>query len=126
MSNLKEQVEFIAKQCECLVEGFQWYEDMDDEERKRYDTACANAEGEIAVGAYLQDAYDVMYYVHSNFNAKGIDGVRYCVALGGPNIYINTYTGKVEGAWGCESASVDISDGACDVINAFAEEFISC
>lgn len=125
-NDLQERVDFIAKQCECLTENGAWYEDYTDEERAVYDKACEKCEGEIGVGAYLQDTYDIMYYIHSNFKEKGIDGAKVCVALGGPNIYINTYTGEVQGAWGSSTATASISDSACEVIDNWLNEMLMC
>lgn len=121
-TRLQEQVEHIAKQCELLVEDYQWYEDMSEEEQASYDKACETLEGEIGVAAYLQDVYDEIFYIHRDYKEKGIDGVRICVAWGGPNIYINTYTGYVEGVWWGDSCKVQISDGACDLINDYYNE----
>lgn len=123
MNDLKEQVEFIAKQCECLVEDYRWYEDLDEKEREAYDKACEECKGEIGVGAYLQDMYDTMYYMHGK---DKLDGVKVCVAYGGPNIYINTYTGKVQGAWWGSTHEVEISDYACTVIDDFYRDVIAC
>lgn len=123
---LQEQVDFIAKQCELLVEDPTWYEDYTNEEREQYDKACETLEGEIGVGAYFQDVYDIQYRIHSSWKDKGIDGVRLCVACGGPNIYVDTYQGKVIGDWWMSHAEAELSDHACDLIEDYFTEILAC
>jgi hypothetical protein len=57
---------------------------------------------------FLQDALDIEYVV----NSKGeYLGARVLVAFGGPNIWINTRSGMVEGAWWSSRANVPFYDG---------------
>lgn len=56
---------------------------------------------------YLQDAFDIEYIV----NSKGeYLGARVLVAFGGPNIWVNTRTGIVEGAWWGDRAEASFKD----------------
>ena len=56
---------------------------------------------------YLQDALDIEYIV----NGKGeYLGARVLVAFGGPNIWVNTRTGTVEGAWWADRAEASFTD----------------
>lgn len=55
---------------------------------------------------YLNDALDIEYTVSSNFEYLG---ARVCVALGGPNIYIDTRNKAVQGYWGSDRAEVSYS-----------------
>lgn len=56
---------------------------------------------------YLQDALDIEYIV----NGKGeYLGARVLVAFGGPNIWVNTRTGTVEGAWWSDRAEASFTD----------------
>lgn len=50
-----------------------------------------------ALDRYLEDALDLEYSCNSR---KEYLGARIAVSLGGPNIYINTRYGVVEGYWG--------------------------
>jgi len=63
---------------------------------------------EISAFDYLQDALDIEYIVNSK---REYLGARVLVAFGGPNIWINTRTKKVEGYWWNESASASFDDG---------------
>ena len=46
---------------------------------------------------YLGDVYNVEYYVNSD--RETVNGARFMVACGGPNIYIDTKLKTVEGYW---------------------------
>lgn len=62
---------------------------------------------EMSAFDYLQDALDIEYIV----NGKGeYLGARVLVAFGGPNIWINTRTGTVEGAWWSDRAEASFKD----------------
>lgn len=92
MSNeIKNQVQHIADK---LTAGF-----TDDD---------LNHDGEVmSAFDYLQDALDIEYIV----NGKGeYLGARVLVAFGGPNIWINTRTGVVEGTWWADRAEATFVD----------------
>jgi hypothetical protein len=89
--DLKQHVQSIA---DTLSNGF-----ADDE--LNYDGEPMNAYD------YLQDALDIEYIV----NSKGeYLGARVLVAFGGPNIWVNTRTGTVEGAWWADRAEASFTD----------------
>ena len=89
--NLQNHVESIAQ---TLSNGF-----TDDD---------LNHDGEpMNAFDYLQDALDIEYIV----NNKGeYLGARVLVAFGGPNIWVNTRTNTVEGAWWSERAEASFTD----------------
>lgn len=91
MSDIKNHVQSIADH---LTNGF-----TDDD---------VNHDGEqMSAYDYLQDALDIEYIV----NGKGeYLGARVLVAFGGPNIWINTRTGTVEGAWWADRANASFTD----------------
>ena len=67
-----------------------------------------NHDGEaMSAFDYLQNALDIEYIV----NSKGeYLGARVLVAFGGPNIWVNTRTGIVEGAWWSDRAEARFVD----------------
>ena len=69
--------------------------------------------------SYFADALDIEYTIGGNMDFLG---ARIAVALGGPNIYVNTRTGYVEGYWGTDKAEAWIPSEVCDEINAIFEE----
>ena len=66
-----------------------------------------DSEGEYSAFDYLQDALDIEYIVNSK---REYLGARVLVAFGGPNIWVNTRTGTVEGHWWGDSASATFTD----------------
>lgn len=64
-------------------------------------------EGEFSAFDYLQDALDIEYIV--NIRGEYL-GARVLVAFGGPNIWVNTRTGTVEGAWWADRAEAPFID----------------
>ena len=56
---------------------------------------------------YLHDALDIEYTVSSS---KEYLGARVLVAFGGPNIWVDTRRGVVEGAWWGEKATAIFQD----------------
>ena len=56
---------------------------------------------------YLQDALDIEYIVSSS---KEYLGAVVVVAFGGPNIWVDTRRGVVEGAWWGEKATAIFQD----------------
>jgi hypothetical protein len=70
---------------------------------------------------YLQDALDIEYIV----NDKGeYLGARVLVAFGGPNIWVDTKRGIVEGAWWGDSATASFTDNIG--LNDALEELWNC
>lgn len=64
-------------------------------------------DGEFSAFDYLQDALDIEYIV----NSKGeYLGARILVAFGGPNIWIDTRRGRVDGYWWADSYSTSFKD----------------
>lgn len=66
------------------------------------------SEGEFSAFDYLQDALDIEYIVNSK---REYLGARVLVAFGGPNIWVDTKRGIVEGAWWGSHASATFKDG---------------
>ena len=65
------------------------------------------SEGEFSAFDYLQDALDIEYIVN---NRGEYLGARVLVAFGGPNIWVNTRTGTVEGHWWADKAFASFTD----------------
>ena len=56
---------------------------------------------------WMEDTYDIRYYVDRE---KRYLGAEILVAGGGPNIWVNLYTGYVQGYWGGDRVNVPFSD----------------
>ena len=71
------------------------------------DLAMRGCGEEMSAFDYLEGALDIEYIV----NSKGeYLGARVLVAFGGPNIWVNTRTGIVEGAWWADRADASFTD----------------
>ena len=66
---------------------------------------------------YLEDVFDVKITIDGDLK---FDSVKICLAFGGPNIYLDTATSKIEGCWGNSEFYAYISE---DVINAVDDYF---
>jgi len=70
---------------------------------------------------YLSDVLDIQYIVTGSGDYLG---ARILVAFGGPNIWINTQSGVVEGYWWGDSAFSSFTDNIG--LDDFLEEMWSC
>lgn len=94
MESIKNHVESIANNLTNPPEEWNEGRDIDNE-------------GEFSAFDYLQDALDIEYIV----NSKGeYLGARVLVAFGGPNIWIDTRLGMVDGYWWSNKASTPFTD----------------
>ena len=95
-----------------------------DELKTIYNGQAVNEDGEeTTFWDYLADALDVEYTIGSD---KSYRGARIAVTLGGPNIYINTRRGEVEGFWGTERAEAWIPSEICEELDGIMEEYYTC
>ena len=112
-SQLRDQVQHIVNTIEngCRFEEGDYY----DYEYEIGDT--------ISAFDYLADSYDIEYYVQSD--RKTVNGARFCVAFGGPNVYIDTRFQTVEGYWWGEKVIMRYYDDPMG-LNEVAEELWGC
>lgn len=74
---------------------------------------------------YFEDCLDVEFRV-SGRDRDALRSVQIMVAWGGPNIYIDTATKRVELYWWTDRANYPISYEVCDAINEWAAEWWAC
>ena len=79
--NIKDQVKYIVK---TMNEGYEGY--MEEDEYGEIQDAFK----------YLEDVLDINWILNSDRTLKG---ARLLVAFGGPNVWIDTSKGIVEGYW---------------------------
>lgn len=65
------------------------------------------SEGEFSAFDYLQDALDIEYIVNGK---REYLGARVLVTFGGPNIWVDTKRGIVEGFWWGDYAKAEFKD----------------
>jgi predicted RNA-binding Zn-ribbon protein involved in translation (DUF1610 family) len=130
MTNLNDQVNHIVNQIEnsadvescthCGTNLALWAEGD-------YSQDCPDCGEEIAREMngydYLSDVLDIEYIVGSDKTT--LLGARILVTFGGPNIWINTKTKQVEGAWWGESVTRSYHSDAMD-LEGTVEELFAC
>lgn len=98
-----EEGESIELDCGCHID----IDDYDDNET-------------ISMYDYFVDrVLDIEYTIGSDLNYIG---ARIMITCGGPNIYINTNTNRVELHWWFDTAYANLSNDAIDAIDAYFED----
>ena len=70
---------------------------------------------------YLDDVLDVEFKIGGDFRYRG---VQIQLAFGGPNIYFDTISGKVEGYWGFgNSFYATVNNATCDAVDDYYENY---
>ena len=72
-------------------------------------------------GDWMEGTYDISYYVDSQ---KRYLGAEILVAGGGPTVWVNTYTGYVEGYWGGDKVLEPFRDELD--LDGYCEEMYGC
>lgn len=90
-------------------------------------TDCGDDMVQVSMWEHLNDMdiYDIEYRVDSR-HADYIKSVRICVALGGPNVYVDTATKTVDLYWWMDEAHADLSSEAVEDIEAFFNDLWNC
>ena len=73
------------------------------------DISAGNPEGKDSktASAWMEGTYDIRYYVDRE---KRYLGAEIMVAGGGPTVWVNLYTGYVEGHWGGDKVFEPFTD----------------
>ena len=74
----------------------------------------------------LPDGEEILLVDYIVDSQKQFKAVRVMIAYGGPNIYIDTYSGEVQLYWRSERATAVIPAIICDEINEVFREFYYC
>ena len=72
---------------------------------------------------YLGDVYDIKWTLNSDMT---YNGVRLLIAFGGPNIYVDTVSGRVDLYWWSERGSCQLSRDALHAIDDVFNEYYEC
>lgn len=113
-NELMEMCQNIRDELNALYEAD--YTDAEREEREELGEACDLYD-------YFSDVLDYEYIISST---RELVGVRVWVALGGPNIYIDSRASEIVGHWGTDESRVWLPSEICDEINAIFEDIYSC
>lgn len=77
---------------------------------------------QLSIYDYLEDCLDIEYRCSSRREYRS---VQIMVACGGPNIYLDTATGKVEMYWYSDRADAPLSRECINALDEWAEEYFS-
>ena len=88
-----------------------------------YVSEDSNDFDQLSLYDYFDDCYDIEYRVGSD---KQLRSVCIMVACGGPNIYIDTGSKRVELYWWGDRAYYPIKSDVCDEIDSVFEEIFNC
>ena len=114
MNELKNYVDGIAKDLKALYAADFTEEEIEQKESndEPYD-----------LYSYFNDALDVEYTIDCNGDFLG---ARIAVTLGGPNVFVDTRRGIVDGFWGCDHEEAWIPAEICNEINVYFEDAYEC
>lgn len=77
-----------------------------------YEENGLDPDNDIADGHwFLSDVFDIVYEVRLQGGSTCWIGADICVAFGGPNIWVKTREGVVEGAWWGDRYALSFEDG---------------
>lgn len=114
MNYLYNYCDNIAKEIFSLYDGL----DISDDEREEMEQ---NGDA-TSLYDYFNDALDIEYIIGADMSFRS---VRIAVTLGGPNVYVDTGRGVVEGFWGKEHVERWLPSEICEEINSIFEEMFS-
>lgn len=104
-----ENREYLLRVREEIELYYNGFTDEDGEEKSMYD--------------YLSDILDYSITIDSQMRYQSC---KVWVALGGPNIWIDTANREICLAWGGERDSIYLNGDICDEIDDYFEEIYNC
>ena len=103
------------------VENFEYCKRIAEELEQYINGEISNDEGEtLSLYDYFSDILDFDFIINSRLEYSA---VKIYVALGGPTVWIDTYSRSVELRWGNEEASYYLTSDIIDEINDYWEEY---
>ena len=94
------------------------------EEIENYYNGFENEDGEeVGLYDYLSDVLDYEITINSMLEYSSC---KVWIALGGPNVWIDTREREIKLAWGGERDGIYLDSDICDEIDSYFEEFYNC
>ena len=124
-TNTEEIARRIANELYSIAEGYT-YRDQDENE---YDVETDGIDDipedweQVTMYDYLADNLGVRYVVDNDLDYLG---AIVTVAWGGPNVYIDTYSGCVKTYWGIEKTEWGLYGDACEAVDEVCREWYAC
>lgn len=123
MEENREYCKRIADELEAYAAGRMW-RDVETGEEKEMDFDAANDDDEqLSASDYLADALDYEITIDSQMEYKS---AKIWVALGGPNVWIDTADKAVKLAWGTDRAEYALDWDTCNEIDEYMQDLYTC
>lgn len=119
--DLVRQVEAVIEELNLAYYGKDEDDEIDDEDEDIDFDAEEDDEEGMSLIDILNNSLDIEYTKSINGTYLG---ARIATTLGGPNVFINTRNGKVEGYWGGSSYDAYIDDEIVNALDELIEEMI--
>lgn len=119
MEENREYCKRIAQELEAYAAGRMW-RDIETGEEKEMDPETVSDDFEqLSIYDYLADVLDYEITIDSRLEYKS---AKIWVALGGPNVWIDTAEKAVKLAWGTYRAEYPIDYDACEEIDEYIQD----
>ena len=131
----KAWMEDIAKRLDAIAHGelfsvdgdFRTWDELTEEEQEEYENTKDEGEDArihaVSMWEYFSDNYGVWYLVDEH---KDLLHGRICIAFGGPNVYVDTDSGRVELYWWLDRAEAYLSAEARNAVDGYLQELYDC
>lgn len=96
-------------------------ENAPDFDYDRYEDGKDEDGNAVTLDAYINDALDVEFTVSAR---KELLGVALYVAVGGPNVWIDTRAQEVRAAWADSKSFAVLDEDICNAIDQYFEEIM--
>lgn len=123
MEENREYCKRVADELEAYAAGRMW-RDIETGEEKEMDPETVSGDFEqLSVYDYMADVLDYEITIDSRLEYKS---AKIWVALGGPNVWIDTAEKAVKLALGTDWAEYPIDPGACEEIDEYMQDLYTC
>lgn len=119
MEENREYCKRIAQELEAYAAGRMW-RDIETGEEKEMDPETVSDDFEqLSIYDYLADVLDYEITIDSRLEYKS---AKIWVALGGPNVWIDTAEKAVKLAWGTDRAEYALDWDTCEEIDGYMQD----
>lgn len=123
MNENREYCKRVADGLEAYAAGRMW-RDVETGEEKEMDPETVSGDfEELSVYDYMADVLDYEITIDSRLEYKS---AKIWVALGGPNVWIDTAEKAVKSAWGTDRAEYPVDSDTCEEIDEYMQDLYTC
>jgi hypothetical protein len=123
MGENREYCKRVADELEAYAAGRMW-RDVETGEEKEMDPETVSGDFEqLSIYDYIADVLDYEITIGSRLEYKS---AKIWVALGGPNVWIDTAEKAVKLAWGTDRAEYPVDSDTCEEIDEYMQDLYTC